>query len=126
MAVVWSIRRPKVFRTIGIDTPTGVHLWGPPGCGKTVLAKAVVKESQASSISVRGHELLNKARRACLAFLQGSRRLVTGREAGERALCRPLGTLREMDGGPACPSWKPQGCGGAGLALPGCTGHGCA
>ena len=37
-------------------------LWGPPGCGKTLLAKAVANESQASFISVKGLELLNKVR----------------------------------------------------------------
>ncbi|KAI0246796.1 P-loop containing nucleoside triphosphate hydrolase protein [Lactifluus subvellereus] len=45
---------------VGIDAPAGVLLWGPPGCGKTLLAKAVANESQASFISVKGPELLNK------------------------------------------------------------------
>jgi ribosome biogenesis ATPase len=60
MAVVQPIRRPEIFRAVGIDAPAGVLLWGPPGCGKTLLAKAVANESQASFISVKGPELLNK------------------------------------------------------------------
>ena len=62
MAVVQPIRRPELFRAVGIDAPAGVLLWGPPGCGKTLLAKAVANESQASFISVKGPELLNKVR----------------------------------------------------------------
>ena len=64
MAVVQPIRRPELFRAVGIDAPAGVLLWGPPGCGKTLLAKAVANESQASFISVKGPELLNKVRTA--------------------------------------------------------------
>ena len=60
MAVVQPICRPELFRTVGIDVPAGMLLWGPPGCRKTLLAKAVANESQASFISVKGPELLNK------------------------------------------------------------------
>ncbi|KAN0113732.1 P-loop containing nucleoside triphosphate hydrolase protein [Russula decolorans] len=60
MAVVQPTHRPEPFRAVGIDAPAGVFLWGPPGCGKTLLAKAVANESQASFISVKGPELLNK------------------------------------------------------------------
>jgi ribosome biogenesis ATPase len=41
-------------------TPAGVLLYGPPGCGKTLLAKAVANASKANFISVKGPELLNK------------------------------------------------------------------
>ncbi|ETW82664.1 nuclear AAA ATPase, partial [Heterobasidion irregulare TC 32-1] len=60
MAVVQPIRRPELFKKVGIDAPCGVLLWGPPGCGKTLLAKAVANESRANFISVKGPELLNK------------------------------------------------------------------
>ncbi|KAI0035509.1 P-loop containing nucleoside triphosphate hydrolase protein [Vararia minispora EC-137] len=60
MAVVQPIRRPELFRAVGIDTSCGVLMWGPPGCGKTLLAKAVANESRANFISVKGPELLNK------------------------------------------------------------------
>lgn len=60
MAIVQPIKRPALFRSVGITTPAGVLLWGPPGCGKTLLAKAVANESKANFISIRGPELLNK------------------------------------------------------------------
>ncbi|EIM90706.1 AAA-domain-containing protein [Stereum hirsutum FP-91666 SS1] len=60
MAVVQPIRRPEVFRRVGIEAPCGVLMWGPPGCGKTLLAKAVASESGANFVSVKGPELLNK------------------------------------------------------------------
>ena len=61
MAIVQPIRRPELFKAVGIDAGCGVLLWGPPGCGKTLLAKAVANESRANFISVKGPELLNKA-----------------------------------------------------------------
>ncbi|KAF9575766.1 hypothetical protein EC968_001553 [Mortierella alpina] len=60
MAVVEPIRYPALFASVGIQTPAGVLLWGPPGCGKTLLAKAVASESRTNFISVKGPELLNK------------------------------------------------------------------
>ena len=60
MAVVQPIRRPDLFSAVGIVAACGVLLWGPPGCGKTLLAKAVANESRANFISVKGPELLNK------------------------------------------------------------------
>ncbi|KAI4167924.1 MAG: hypothetical protein LQ343_006794 [Gyalolechia ehrenbergii] len=59
-AIVEPIRNPKKYERVGITAPTGVLLWGPPGCGKTLLAKAVANESKANFISVKGPELLNK------------------------------------------------------------------
>jgi ribosome biogenesis ATPase len=63
MAIVQPIRHPEMFSVVGIDAPSGVLLWGPPGCGKTLLAKAVANESRANFISVKGPELLNKVSR---------------------------------------------------------------
>ncbi|KAJ3479066.1 hypothetical protein NLI96_g9329 [Meripilus lineatus] len=60
MAIVQPIRRPELFKMVGIESACGVLLWGPPGCGKTLLAKAVANESRANFISVKGPELLNK------------------------------------------------------------------
>lgn len=59
-AIVEPIKNPDVYARVGITAPTGVLLWGPPGCGKTLLAKAVANESRANFISVKGPELLNK------------------------------------------------------------------
>lgn len=60
MAICEPIKDPAKFAKFGISAPTGVLLWGPPGCGKTLLAKAVAAESKANFISVKGPELLNK------------------------------------------------------------------
>lgn len=59
-AIVEPIRTPEKYERFGISVPAGVLLWGPPGCGKTLLAKAVANESKANFISVKGPELLNK------------------------------------------------------------------
>lgn len=59
-AIVEPIKSPEKYERVGITAPTGVLLWGPPGCGKTLLAKAVANESKANFISVKGPELLNK------------------------------------------------------------------
>ncbi|ODQ44611.1 hypothetical protein PICMEDRAFT_36765 [Pichia membranifaciens NRRL Y-2026] len=60
MAIVQPIKRPEIYLRVGITAPAGVLMWGPPGCGKTLLAKAVANESKANFISVKGPELLNK------------------------------------------------------------------
>lgn len=60
MAIVQPIKRPEIYLKVGISAPAGVLMWGPPGCGKTLLAKAVANESKANFISVKGPELLNK------------------------------------------------------------------
>lgn len=59
-AIVEPIKHPERYAAVGISAPTGVLLWGPPGCGKTLLAKAVAAESQANFISIKGPELLDK------------------------------------------------------------------
>ena len=59
-AIVEPIRSPEKYERVGITAPTGVLLWGPPGCGKTLLAKAVANESGANFISVKGPELYNR------------------------------------------------------------------
>ncbi|KAI8824057.1 ribosome biogenesis ATPase RIX7 [Fimicolochytrium jonesii] len=60
MAIVEPIRHPEFFSRMGIASAMGVLLYGPPGCGKTLLAKAVANESCCNFISVKGPELLNK------------------------------------------------------------------
>lgn len=60
MAIVQPIKNPQIFEKVGIHAPSGVLMWGPPGCGKTLLAKAVANESRANFISIKGPELLNK------------------------------------------------------------------
>ena len=60
MTIVEPIINPEKFRLIGLTAPAGVLLYGPPGCGKTLVAKAVSNESKANFISIKGPELLNK------------------------------------------------------------------
>lgn len=54
------LKNPKLFEEIGIEPPKGVLLYGPPGCGKTLLAKAVAREANATFISIVGSELVQK------------------------------------------------------------------
>lgn len=54
------LRHPELFTRLGIDPPKGVLLYGPPGSGKTLLAKAVANESGASFFSIAGPEIMNK------------------------------------------------------------------
>lgn len=60
MSIVEPIMNPQRFKDIGLSAPAGVLLYGPPGCGKTLVARAVSNESKANFISIKGPELLNK------------------------------------------------------------------
>ncbi len=59
-AIDWPLSNPKVFERMGIKPPRGILLFGPPGCGKTLLARAVATETKANFISIKGPELLSK------------------------------------------------------------------
>ncbi|MBY9016779.1 MAG: CDC48 family AAA ATPase [Candidatus Lokiarchaeota archaeon] len=59
-SVDWPLSHPKIFERMGITPPRGILLYGPPGCGKTLLARAVAHESKANFISIKGPELLSK------------------------------------------------------------------
>ena len=54
------LRYPEVFERLGIDAPKGVLLYGPPGCGKTLIARAIAHETQANFFSVSGPEVIHK------------------------------------------------------------------
>src|SRR3989344_1455342 len=117
-AVEWPLKIPESFKRLGIKPPRGILLYGSPGTGKTLLAKAVANESEANFINVKGPSLLSmwvgkseegvrkifeRARQVapCIIFfdeidaLAGKRGLEVGTKVTERALNQ---LLTEMDG----------------------------
>jgi transitional endoplasmic reticulum ATPase len=59
-SVEWPLKHAEIFQTAGIKPPRGILLSGSPGCGKTLLAKAVASQTQVNFISVKGPSLLSK------------------------------------------------------------------
>lgn len=111
-----SARGSQLFAQIGVSPPRGLLLFGPPGCSKTLLAKAVATESGANFISIKGPELLSKwvgesekavqatfkrARRSapCVIFFDEIDALASSRGSGGSAHSRVVAQLlTEMDG----------------------------
>ncbi len=98
-AVEWPLKYPELFEKGGVTPPKGILLVGPPGCGKTLMAKAIATESQTNFISVKGpalmskwvgesekgiREIFHKARQAapCIIFFDEIDALVATRSAG--------------------------------------------
>ena len=54
------LKRPDLFARLGIEAPKGVLIYGPPGCGKTLIARAVATETQAHFLHVSGPEIIHK------------------------------------------------------------------
>lgn len=59
-SVEWPLLHPKLFKKAGIRPVGGILLFGPPGCGKTLLAEAVATETHSNFITVKGPELMSK------------------------------------------------------------------
>ncbi|GCB74861.1 hypothetical protein scyTo_0020823, partial [Scyliorhinus torazame] len=59
-AVEWPQKHPESFTRMGIQPPKGILLYGPPGCSKTMIAKALANESGLNFLAVKGPELLSK------------------------------------------------------------------
>ncbi|HWS34505.1 MAG TPA: AAA family ATPase [Actinoplanes sp.] len=59
-SVLWPLTYPDTFARLGVTPPRGVLLYGPPGCGKTYLVKAIAGTGKANVLSVKGAELLSK------------------------------------------------------------------
>ncbi|XP_072440295.1 ATPase family gene 2 protein homolog A isoform X6 [Chiloscyllium punctatum] len=59
-AVEWPHKHPESFTRMGIQPPKGILLYGPPGCSKTMIAKALANESGLNFLAVKGPELMSK------------------------------------------------------------------
>lgn len=59
-AVEYPLTRPEIFQRIGVEPPKGILLYGAPGTGKTLIAKAVAHEAKATFIRMSGSELVHK------------------------------------------------------------------
>ena len=59
-AVEWPLKTPEIFDRLGIRPPKGILIYGPPGCGKTLLARGVATESEANFITIKGPEVFSK------------------------------------------------------------------
>ena len=59
-AVLWPLQHPDTFARLGVDPPRGVLLYGPPGCGKTFVVRALASTGRLSVHSVKGTELMDK------------------------------------------------------------------
>jgi len=54
------LRHPELFARLGVEPHSGILLYGPPGCGKTLLAKVLASESEANMYPINGPEIMNK------------------------------------------------------------------
>jgi len=54
------LRHPELFTRLGVEPHSGILLYGPPGCGKTLLAKVLASESEANMFAINGPEIMNK------------------------------------------------------------------
>nr|XP_018903234.1 PREDICTED: nuclear valosin-containing protein-like [Bemisia tabaci] len=105
MAILAPVQHSELFTRLGLTAPTGVLLCGPPGCGKTLLAKAVANEAGINFISVKGPELLNmylgeseRAVRQCFERARNSQPCVIFFDELD-ALCPKRSESRDSGGG---------------------------
>lgn len=59
-AILWPLQHPDTFTRLGVDPPHGVLLYGPPGCGKTFVVRALAGSGRVSVHAVKGAELMDK------------------------------------------------------------------
>jgi len=58
--IEWPLKHPEAFKRMGITPSKGVLLYGPPGCSKTMIAKAIATESNLNFLAIKGPELFSK------------------------------------------------------------------
>ncbi|WBW70734.1 ribosome biogenesis factor recycling AAA family ATPase [Schizosaccharomyces osmophilus] len=114
-SVEWPLTHPETFSRLGVRPPKGILLYGPPGCSKTLTAKAIATETGLNFISVKGPELFNKyigeSERAVRQLFQKARQAspsviffdeidaLTGSRGGDHSGDRVVtALLNEMDG----------------------------
>jgi AAA family ATPase len=56
-SVEWPLKHPEAFARLGVKPPAGVLMYGPPGCSKTLIAKALATESGVNFVAVKGPEV---------------------------------------------------------------------
>lgn len=89
-SVTLPLERPEAFTRLGVRPPRGVLLFGPPGCSKTLMAKAVATESRMNFIAVKGPELFSK-------FVGESEKAVAGVFKKARAAAPSIVFFDEVD-----------------------------
>ncbi|EFA81375.1 AAA ATPase domain-containing protein [Heterostelium album PN500] len=99
-AVEWPLKHPEAFIRMGITPPKGILLYGPPGCSKTLMAKALATESGLNFIAVKGPELLTRSNAPSVLFFDEMDGLAVKRSGeGSGAVERVVSQLlTEMDG----------------------------
>ncbi|KAK9825828.1 hypothetical protein WJX81_000622 [Elliptochloris bilobata] len=105
-AVEWPQRHPDALERLGARAPRGVLLYGPPGCSKTLLARAVAAESRLNFLAVKGPELLSK-------YVGDSEKAVAALFARARAAAPAIVFFDEIDG---LAGMRGEGGGGAAAA----------
>ncbi|KAH8380026.1 hypothetical protein KR009_008538 [Drosophila setifemur] len=70
LAVLAPVKYPEKMEKLGLTAPSGVLLCGPPGCGKTLLAKAIANEAGINFISVKGPELMNMVKQIIIIMIE--------------------------------------------------------
>jgi len=84
-AVEWPLLHPEAFQRLGVRPPKGLLLYGPPGCSKTVLARACATESGVNFVAVKGPEV------PILVLRSGNLLMLCCRQLASKQICWRIG-----------------------------------